>query len=123
MGGAHPSFGGCHRPWPYTRSRVARDFRPSRACYRLGLDGYLRLLEALTREIRQVTQTIESQVQANPQAHLLRTMPGIGAYSALLILSEIGDVHRGSRTVGTCVPMPPWCPPGLRQAGRPGWAG
>ncbi len=94
MGGAHPSFGGCHRPWPYTRSRVARDFRPSRACYRLGLDGYLRLLEALTSEIRQVTQTIESQVQANPQAHLLRTMPGIGAYSALLILSEIGDVHR-----------------------------
>jgi len=24
----------------------------------------------------------------------LCTMPGIGAYSALLILSEIGDVHR-----------------------------
>ena len=41
-----------------------------------------------------MTETIEAQVQADPQAQLLCTMPGIGAYSALLILSEIGDVHR-----------------------------
>lgn len=67
---------------------------PVRACYRLALDGYLRLVEHLTTEIRQVTQTIEAQVKADPQAQLLCTMPGIGAYSALLILSEIGDVHR-----------------------------
>jgi transposase len=67
---------------------------PVRSCYRLSLDGYLRLLEALTTEIRQVTETIAAQVQTDPQAQLLCTMPGIGAYSALLILSEIGDVHR-----------------------------
>lgn len=67
---------------------------PVRPCYRLSLDGYLRLLEALTTEIRQVTETIAAQVQTDPQAQLLCTMPGIGAYSALLILSEIGDVHR-----------------------------
>ena len=65
-----------------------------RPCYRLGLDGYLRLLEALTAEIHTVTQRVEAQAQADPQAQLLRTMPGIGAYSALLIVSEIGDVHR-----------------------------
>jgi transposase len=67
---------------------------PVRPCYRLGLDGYLRLVEALTAEIRDVTQTIETHVQTEPPAQLLCTLPGIGAYSALLILSEIGDGHR-----------------------------
>ena len=65
-----------------------------RPCYRLALDGYLRQLAHLTDEITQVAQTIDAQAQADPQAQLLCTMPGIGAYSALLILSEIGDVHR-----------------------------
>ena len=67
---------------------------PVRACYRVALDGYLRALEHLSMEITRVTQTIEEQVQTDPQAQRLCTMPGIGAYSALLILSEIGDVHR-----------------------------
>lgn len=67
---------------------------PVRSCYRLGLDGYLRTLEQLTPEIRQVSKTIETQAATEPQARLLQTMPGIGAYSALLILSEIGDIQR-----------------------------
>jgi len=67
---------------------------PVRPCYRLALDGYLRQLGHLTDAIAQVAQTIEAQVAVDPQAQLLCTMPGIGAYSALLILSEIGDVHR-----------------------------
>jgi transposase len=67
---------------------------PVRPCYRVALDGYLRCLTRLTEEIEQVTQTITAQAAADPQAQLLCTMPGIGAYSALLILSEIGDVHR-----------------------------
>jgi transposase len=65
-----------------------------RPCYRLGLDGYLRTLEQLTTEIRQVSETIETQAAHTPDAQVLQTMPGIGAYSALLILSEIGDIHR-----------------------------
>jgi len=65
-----------------------------RSCYRLALDGYLRSLTHLTQEIQQASETIDAQAAADPQARLLCTMPGIGAYSALLILSEIGDVHR-----------------------------
>src|SRR5207245_5666126 len=65
-----------------------------RPCYRLALDGYLRQLAHLTDEITEAAQTIEAQAQADPEAQLLCTMPGIGAYSALLILSEIGNVHR-----------------------------
>ena len=65
-----------------------------RSCYRLALDGYLRSLTHLTEEIAHVTQKIEAEVAVTPQAQLLCTMPGIAAFSALLILSEIGDVHR-----------------------------
>lgn len=67
---------------------------PVRPCYRLEFDGYLRLFETLPAEIHQVSQTIDAQAQADPEAQLLCTMPGIGAYSALLILSEIADVRR-----------------------------
>lgn len=65
-----------------------------RPCYRLELDGYLRLLAHLTEEIRRVTDAIQAHVAGDPQAQLLCTMPGLGAYSALLILSEIGDIRR-----------------------------
>ncbi|MGH7773503.1 MAG: transposase [Candidatus Binatia bacterium] len=37
---------------------------------------------------------MEEQVKPDPQATLISTMPGIGAYSALLILSEIVDIKR-----------------------------
>lgn len=67
---------------------------PVRPCYRLALDGWFRLLDALTAEIRQATATIEARCQAHPQAQRWRTIPGIGAYAALLIRSEIGDVRR-----------------------------
>jgi transposase len=65
-----------------------------RACYRLALDGYLRQLAQLTTEIHGADQVIGEHVTADTQAQLLCTIPGIGAYSALLIRSEIGDIHR-----------------------------
>ena len=67
---------------------------PVRACYRLALDGYLRQLAHLTTEIRGADQVIGEQVATDSAAQLLCTIPGIGAYSALLIRSEIGDIHR-----------------------------
>lgn len=51
---------------------------PGRPCYRGALDGYLHLLKTLTAEIATVPAAIEVQVQRNPQAQLLCTMPGIG---------------------------------------------
>lgn len=76
------------------KSRQFLATTPVRPCYRVTLDGYLRSFDHLSTEIRQVSQTIESQAAGDPQAQLLQTMPGIGAYSALLILSEIGDIRR-----------------------------
>ena len=98
---------GVHTPTKNAFGKKAQRFLTQvslRPCYRLALDGYLRLLEALTEELATVTATIEAQVEQNPQAQLLCTMPGIGPYSALLILSEIGDVRRRAERTGPVFP-------------------
>jgi transposase len=75
---------------------------PLRSCYRQEVDGYLRLGEVLTRLIAEITVKIKELVSASPQAQLLMTMPGISYYSALLILSEIGEIRRFPSTKHLC---------------------
>jgi transposase len=58
------------------------------------INGYLGLAETINRLIDEVSDTIKAIVEDNPQAMLLTTIPGISYYSALLIVSEIGDVRR-----------------------------
>lgn len=41
-----------------------------------------------------MSQLINVKTEANSQALLLKTIPGIGYYLALLIYSEIGDIFR-----------------------------
>jgi transposase len=65
-----------------------------RTCYKQGIDGYIRLAEILNTLIDEITGAIESIAENNPKARLLDTIPGIGYYSALLIVSEIGDIGR-----------------------------
>jgi transposase len=65
-----------------------------RACYLQELDGYLRLAEVLTTLIVEITARIKELALESGQAQLLMTIPGISYYSALLILSEIGEIHR-----------------------------
>ena len=65
-----------------------------RSCYRQEIDGYLRIAEALASSIDEITRTIKAEVAENPQAQLLMDIPGISYYSALLILSEIGEISR-----------------------------
>src|SRR4030095_12585894 len=54
-----------------------------RACYRQEIDGY-----------HEITKTIKEEGAENPQAQMLMGIPGISYYSALLILSEMGEVSR-----------------------------
>jgi transposase len=65
-----------------------------RACYRQEIDGYLRIADTLKVSIDEITKTIKDEVAENAQAQLLMGIPGISYYSALLILSEIGEVGR-----------------------------
>lgn len=63
--------------------------------YRDELESMLELLDAVKTQIVRLTKTIDSLCKDDRQAFLIaRTIPGIGYYSALLIVSEIGDVRR-----------------------------
>jgi transposase len=65
-----------------------------RPCYRQEVDGYLRIADALKDSIDEITKTIKTAVAENLQAQLLMGIPGISYYSALLILSEVGEIGR-----------------------------
>lgn len=62
--------------------------------FRALVDQDLRVLATLRGEIKQATQTIERLATADARVALLLPIRGIGKYSALLILAEIGDVTR-----------------------------
>lgn len=58
------------------------------------INGYLRVIESLNDEINTVSKRILLLAKEDEMAKLLTTIPGIGYYSALLIVSEIGDIDR-----------------------------
>jgi transposase len=58
------------------------------------INGYLRIIESLNDEINAVSKKILLLAQEDEMAKLLMTVPGIGYYSALLIVSEVGDINR-----------------------------
>ena len=65
-----------------------------RPCYKLEVNGYMEVIRDLTREIAKSDEVIKKMAQESPEAQLLMTMPGMGAFSSLLVLSEIGDIRR-----------------------------
>jgi transposase len=65
-----------------------------RPVYMMALRGYLRILDVLAGEIKLTKREIDTRAKADPRAVILKTHPGIGYYSALLILAEIGDIGR-----------------------------
>lgn len=58
------------------------------------MDSYLLQLEMLKAEKARITERIEHACANDEQAMLLTSIPGIGYYSALAIMSEIGDITR-----------------------------
>ena len=61
---------------------------------RRAVDDYLELIDAIDAKLERVSAEIDARAQADPQALLLCTVPGIGHYTALLILAEIADISR-----------------------------
>lgn len=55
---------------------------------------YLDILKKLNENIDEISKEISSIAQKNRDAQLLMTIPGIGYYSAVCILAEIGDITR-----------------------------
>jgi transposase len=61
---------------------------------RLVVDTWLREVDHLDVELAAQTRELERRSGADARARLLQTVPGIGAYAAMVILAEVGDVAR-----------------------------
>jgi transposase len=58
------------------------------------LDSLLALLDDLDREIDKAASEIDRQAKADDRVALLCQIHGVGRYTAMLIIAEIGDVRR-----------------------------
>ena len=79
------------------------------------LRQYARQIRYLTDEIEDISTRLESIACDNKYARLLTSMTGMGAYSALLLASEIDDISRFSKPKHL-VSMSGLCP-GVSQSG------
>ncbi|MCL4340292.1 MAG: IS110 family transposase [Nitrososphaerota archaeon] len=76
--------------YPFTQEymnklRELKDFK---------INGYLNVIESLNNEIKGASDMIMKMAENNDDARNLMTIPGISYYSALMIVSEIGDIGR-----------------------------
>lgn len=58
------------------------------------IESYLRLIDTFGEEIRILSRELEGLARNDEDVKLLMSIPGIGYYSALLVMSEIGDIGR-----------------------------
>lgn len=71
---------------------------------------HLKLIDEYSRQIAGQDRRLERLRQGDARAAWLETIPGIGKYSALLLLAEIGDVQRfaGKRALCHYAGLIPW---------------
>ena len=62
--------------------------------HRQAVDAYLAVIDVLDAQIAQVTAAIDRQAERREEVGWLSSIPGVGRYTALLVLSEIGDIRR-----------------------------
>jgi transposase len=53
-----------------------------------------RMIDSYTQEIEQQNRQLSIEAKQDGRARWLLTIPGIGVYSAMLLLAEIGDIER-----------------------------
>jgi transposase len=58
------------------------------------INGCLRVIKSLNDEVNTVSKKILLLAKEDENAKLLITIPGVGYYSALLIVSEVGEINR-----------------------------
>jgi len=61
---------------------------------RVALQVWLKVVDQMDEAILQQTRELERMAKADARARWLQTVPGIGAYSAMVILAEVGDIAR-----------------------------
>lgn len=66
------------------------------------VQDYLAIIDALNQRIKVADQTIQAWSKTDPRAALLMSMPGIGVYSAAIIIAEIAEIQRFKRAKDLC---------------------
>jgi transposase len=61
---------------------------------RMVVEVWLQVVDQFDQQILAQTRTLEAMAEEDARARWLRTVPGIGAYSAMVILGEIGEIER-----------------------------
>lgn len=77
---------------------------------RMAVTTYLELIDQFMASIEQQDRSVKSFTRNDPRAKWLMTIPGIGAYSAMLLLAEIGDIKRFAekRALSNYAGLVPW---------------
>lgn len=73
---------------------------PSRA--RSAVEVCCRMIDSYTEEIEKQNRQLSVEARQDARARWLTTIPGIGVYSAMLLLAEIGDIQRFSDKQALC---------------------
>ncbi|RMF89861.1 MAG: IS110 family transposase [Methanobacteriota archaeon] len=58
------------------------------------LDRILSFIEFLDFKVQEIDQHLHEYIKSIPEIKILTTIPGVGAYSAAVIYSEIGEIER-----------------------------
>lgn len=80
------------------------------------INSYLKIIEHIEKEIKEIKVKAKSINWFNRQARLIQTMPGIGDVASYIILSEIGDINRFNTPAQLCSYA--GIVPGLSQSGE-----
>jgi len=79
---------------PFTKKNQAALLNESTPMTKLALEQAFQRLRFLQQQRKTVDELIESEAQLHPDAVLLKTLPGCGWFSALLLASAIDGVAR-----------------------------
>jgi transposase len=96
-----------HSPYTDLFGKVGRAFLEKiqdqlSATHQLLLDNYLQLVDSLDARLKPVDKELRAWAKSDPRASLLITMPGVGVFTAAVIVAEIGDVARFSGPKQLC---------------------
>jgi transposase len=64
------------------------------AAARVVVEVWLKVVDQMDGLIAEQTRELEKMAKQDARARWLQTVPGIGAYSAMVILAEVGDIAR-----------------------------
>jgi transposase len=98
------------------KARQFMEELPLAGVYKIQIDDIFGQVDLLNKKIAKIGKILNTEAKNYPQVKLLTEISGIGVFTALLLIAQIGDINRfGSpkklvRYVGLC--------PGLHQSGE-----